>query len=61
MQCEICHGIGNHLYGCPNYEPEKVATCALCGEPIFSDESIYDVDGEKYHIECFAEKYEVRA
>lgn len=61
MFCEICHGQGFHLPQCPHYVPEKVCSCALCGDPIYSGDMIFDVDGMKYHKECFSDEYEVEA
>ena len=61
MFCEVCHGIGEHRSGCPERTPQKVAYCDLCGDPIYEGDSIYDVDGVKSHVDCFAEKYEVKA
>ena len=60
--CPYCMSFP-HKAGCPNAEPmpEKVGECELCGDPIYSGENIYDVDGKKYHIGCFEDEYECTA
>ena len=59
--CEVCHGLGDHLPECPYYEPKPVCTCELCGDLIYSGETIFKVDGITYHEECFVNEYRTEA
>ena len=56
--CETCHGMGKHLPGCPEYEPEPTGTCDLCGAEIYLGDRVVRYDGLTAHSECFLEKYE---
>jgi hypothetical protein len=38
-------------------EAEKFPVCAYCDEPI-TDEKLFDLDGELYHISCFVSEYQ---
>lgn len=54
--CPICGGI-SHSDECPNAEIEKVGCCELCGDPIYSGNTIYAIDGNMYHTDCFDAEY----
>lgn len=52
--CEICHGVGGCLPGCPNApEPKKIYTCEYCGDDIVEGDEYYEFDNRYYHEECF--------
>lgn len=38
-------------------EAEKYPVCAHCDEPI-TDEKLFDLDGELYHISCFVSQFQ---
>lgn len=63
MNCPICGNGYGHKSGCPNSNPmpEKVGECELCGDPIYSGDLIIDVDGKRYHDECFLDEYRCEA
>lgn len=48
-----------HKSGCPNEQRthKKVGLCKICEEEIYSGDIIIDVDGSRYHDECFLERY----
>jgi hypothetical protein len=54
--CPFCGGI-SHSDGCPNAEIEKVGCCELCGDPIYSGDTVYAIDGNMYHTDCFDAEY----
>lgn len=53
--CELCHMTPCHPR-CPNApEPPKVYTCKYCGESIVEGDNYFELDGDQYHDECFAD------
>lgn len=60
--CEVCGSTLGHKAGCPEADcsPEIISHCCTCGEPIYSDDDYFDIDGEKHHYECFCDEYLVK-
>jgi len=53
--CKECR-MYPHDSRCPNApEPKGVYTCKECGEPIYTGDDYYEMDGEFYHGTCFEE------
>jgi len=52
-----------HKDGCPNKRvmPRIVGRCKLCEEEIFAGDLIIDIDGTRYHDQCFLDEYESEA
>ena len=51
--CSIC-GYSTCPAGCPNADdPPAVYNCEICGESIVVGDEYVDLDGEKFHRECF--------
>lgn len=62
--CRVCGSTFGHKRGCPEADitPERIGTCEICGEPIYDDgdDGYFNVDGDKYHYDCFKDEYLVR-
>lgn len=53
--CDVCRQTPCHPR-CPNApEPPTVYTCKHCGEPIVVGDEWYELDGDYYHEDCFAD------
>lgn len=58
--CEICGATVGHRAGCPEFrdaEPDVYGTCEICGDPIEEGQDYFDIDGNKYHEDCFTGAY----
>lgn len=57
--CEYCRrGSGEHLPGCPNYEPPVLCVCEICNENVIQGEKYIIYHSHTFHSDCFLEKYE---
>ena len=52
-----CEHHDRECYACGQCEPkrEQIHTCFLCDEPIYEDETYYDIGGDKYCRHCVEE------
>lgn len=62
----ICRLHDRECSGCMECmtEPRQIGTCAGCGDPIYENESHYEIDGEQIHEDCldrWAEQFRVKA
>ena len=50
--CSICLS-PKCIPGCPNYEPQLVASCDECWRNLFDDEEYEEVNGRIYCMDCY--------
>lgn len=58
--CMVCGTTGGCRSACPEYvepEAEKIGECEICGDPIEEGQDYFDIDGNKYHEDCFTDAY----